>query len=230
MKAPPVSSGAAFMQTAHQFVVGNRRLDYLLYLPLNYHTSGQTYPLLIFLHGRGESGSDLELLKRHGPPKLVETTMKDFPFIVVSPQSRDGLGWSIEGLNALLSHVLANHRVDAERVYLTGLSMGGGGVWLLAVSYPERFAAIAPVCGARIAVHAAGRVKHVPVWAFHGARDTIVPLALSEAMVQAVRAAGGDARLTVYPDAEHDSWTATYNNPELYSWLLSHRRQLPEHS
>jgi predicted peptidase len=218
------------MQTAKQFVAAGRRVDYLLYLSPDYEASGQAFPLLLFLHGRGESGQDPQLLKRHGPPKLVETTMKDFPFILVSPQSHDGLGWSIEALDALLADLLASYRVDPDRVYLTGLSMGGGGVWLLAVCHPERFAAIAPVCGARTAVRAGGKLRHVPVWAFHGARDSIVPLRLSEAMVQAVRDAGGEARLTVYPDAAHDSWTETYNNPELYRWLLSHRRQSPEPS
>ena len=110
------------------------------------------------------------------------------------------------------------------RIYVTGLSMGGYGTWDLATRYPNRFAAIAPICGGGEPARAC-TVKHLPVWAFHGAKDEVVPLEQSQAMIDALAACDGNARLTVYPDADHDAWTQTYDNPELYDWFLSHRRQ-----
>jgi predicted peptidase len=113
--------------------------------------------------------------------------------------------------------------VDRERQYVTGLSMGGFGTWALISRYPQRFAAAVPICGGGDR-YVARRLRDVPVWAFHGAKDGTVPVQASVEMVEAVKKAGGDAQLTVYPEAQHDSWTETYNNPKVYEWLLSHRR------
>jgi predicted peptidase len=200
------------------------RLNYLLFLPEEYTRSpGKQWPLLLFLHGAGESGDDLTKVKLHGPPKIVEKK-KDFPFIVVSPQS-SGRRWNPDALNALLDDVIANFRVDEDRVYLTGVSMGGFGTWTLATAHPERFAAIAPICGGGNPKDAS-KLKRLPIWVFHGAKDKTVPLARSEDMVKALKNAGAaEAKFTVYPEAGHDSWTETYDNPELYSWLLSHHRK-----
>jgi len=122
-----------------------------------------------------------------------------------------------------LDEIESKCAVDPDRVYLTGLSMGGFGTWSLACHQPKRFVAIAPICGGG-QWFLADRLKNVPVWAFHGAKDSVVPLSLSEQMVEAVKRTGGKAKLTVYPEANHDSWTATYDNPKLYDWLLSHRK------
>ncbi len=204
-------------------IVQSVRLPYLLYLPNDsVATSGSPQPLLLFLHGAGERGDDLERVKVYGPPKMVEQG-KDLPFIVVSPQCPTDGWWSVEALGALLDEVEQAHRVDLDRVYCTGLSMGGFGTWALALRFPNRFAAIAPICGGG-QVHAVCNIKHVPVWAFHGAKDAVVPLKRSEEMVEALQQCGGNVRLTVYPEAGHDSWTETYAIPELFSWLLSHRR------
>ena len=203
------------------------KLNYLLYLPEGYEKSDKPYPLILFLHGAGESGSELANVKKHGPPKLIAAG-KNFPFIIVSPQSPRG-GWDPEALDALVGEVIKNHRVDKDRVYLTGLSMGGGGTWTLAAAHPERFAAIAPVCGAFRAPDggkaAAQKIKDLPAWVFHGAKDTTVPIARSEEMVKSLKDAGADVKFTVYPDAGHDSWTETYDNPELFTWFLSHKRK-----
>jgi predicted peptidase len=195
---------------------------YLLFLPKGYPRGRKRWPLILFLHGAGERGRNLELVKKHGPPKIVEER-EDSPFILVSPQCPRGETWKSDVLDALLDEVIASCRVDPRRVYLTGLSMGGYGTWSLACDHPERFAAIAPVCGGgrRIEAH---KLKDTPVWAFHGARDDIVPVAESERMVTALEECGGNAKLTVYPDAGHDSWTETYSNPALYKWFLRHRR------
>jgi predicted peptidase len=196
---------------------------YLLYLPADYEKDKKKWPLIMFLHGAGERGDNLNLVKKHGPPKMIAEG-KSFDFIVVSPQCPNDLWWpeQTDTLINLLDEIEKKYRVDTDRVYLTGLSMGGFGTWTLAEKYPQRFAAIAPICGGS-EQYAASRLKKVPVWAFHGAKDKLVPVERSQEMVDAVKKAGGDVKLTIYPEAEHDSWTQTYNNPELYEWFLSHR-------
>ncbi|NLX14191.1 MAG: prolyl oligopeptidase family serine peptidase [Phycisphaerales bacterium] len=198
---------------------------YLLYLPGDYGRDEQRWPLILFLHGAGERGNNLELVKKHGLPRIIQNRT-DFPFIVVSPQCPRGRWWDNRVLIALLDEIMARYAVDPERVYLTGLSMGGFGTWSLAIEHPDRFAAIAPVCGGGIP-YLLDRIRHLPVWAFHGARDNVVPLFESKRMVDVLERMGGQARLTVYPEATHDSWTATYNNPKLYDWFLEHRRPGP---
>jgi predicted peptidase len=202
---------------------GKVTLDYLLYLPKGYDKGEKAWPLLLFLHGAGESGNDLSKVKKHGPPKLVAAG-KDLPFIIVSPQSRRR-GWQPGTLNALLDDVSKKYRVDADRVYVTGLSMGGFGTWALAASRPDRFAAIVPICGGGNP-KTASKLKDLPVWVFHGGKDRAVPVERSEAMVKALKDAGSKSvEFTLYPEAGHDSWTKTYNNPKLYEWLLAHKRQ-----
>ena len=197
------------------------KLDYLLFLPQGYEGSTHRWPLMLFLHGSGESGSDLAKVKIHGPPKIVESK-PDFPFILVSPQS-PGRGWNVETLNALLDDVLQRYRVDPDRVYLTGLSMGGYGTWSLAAAHPERFAAIVPICGGGNPADAP-KLAAIPAWVFHGAKDGTVPVQRSKDMVEAIKTAGGNPKLTIYPEAGHDSWTETYNNPALYQWLLEQKK------
>jgi predicted peptidase len=201
-------------------------LKYLLYLPEAYHSGNDLWPLMLFLHGAGERGDNLEQLKSHGPPKLVAQGQR-FPVILVSPQCPRGQYWSSVVLGAMLDEVTNVHRVDLDRVYLTGISMGGFGAWELGGLEPERFAAVAPICGGGDP-ELACRLKEVPVWAFHGAEDDIVPLEASEMMVDALRECGGNVRFTVYPGVGHDSWTPTYNNPELYDWLLAQQRSRTE--
>lgn len=207
-------------------------LNYLLFLPKAYSASGkQKWPLLYFLHGAGERGTNVWKVATHGPPKLVRQ-QTDFPFIVLSPQCPPGQRWDNDSLLALLDDVTRNYRVDKSRVYLTGLSMGGYGTWSLGLAHPERFAAIAPICGGgeRIAVlladpKKAEALKSLAVWAFHGAKDPVIKLEESERMVAALRKLGcKEVELTVYPEAKHDSWTETYANPRLYDWFLDHQR------
>jgi len=197
------------------------KIDYLLFLPQGYEQSKEKWPLMLFLHGAGESGTDLAKVKTHGPPKIVETK-PDFPFILVSPQSA-GRGWNSETLNALLDDVIRNYKVDKSRVYLTGLSMGGYGTWSLAAAHPERFAAIVPICGGGNTADAK-KLATLPIWVFHGAKDPTVPVQRSREMVEAIKAAGGNIKFTEYPEAKHDSWTETYDNPGLYKWLLEQKR------
>jgi predicted peptidase len=197
------------------------KTDYLLFLPQGYEQSKQRWPLMLFLHGAGESGTDLAKVKTHGPPKVVESK-PDFPFILVSPQSA-GRGWNSDTLNALLNDVIRQYRVDERRIYLTGLSMGGYGTWSLAAAHPERFAAIVPICGGGNPADAK-KLAALPIWVFHGSKDPTVPVQRSREMVEAIQAAGGNVKFTEYPEAKHDCWTETYDNPELYKWLLAQKR------
>ena len=201
------------------------KLNYLLYLPKEYNDSDSMFPLVLFLHGRGERGDDLELVKKHGPPKLVEKG-KDFPFILVSPQCIESTTWDKQTgtLDELLNEIIKNYKVDTNRVYLTGLSMGGNGTWSLAVAYPDRFTAIAPVCGWGSSFDMRA-IKNIPIWAFHGAKDSAVPIENSQELIDALKRLGAKPKFTIYPDADHDSWTETYNNPKLYDWLLSQKKE-----
>jgi CubicO group peptidase (beta-lactamase class C family)/pimeloyl-ACP methyl ester carboxylesterase len=197
------------------------RLKYVIYLPQDYDAQTNV-PLLLFLHGSGERGQDLEKVKLHGPPKLIAQG-KEFPFMVVSPQCATGGGWNTDQLVALLDHIEEKYKVDPDRIYVTGLSMGGYGTWSLAAKIPDRLAAIAPICGGGDVAAAASLTK-LPTWVFHGAKDNVVPVANSQDMVDAIKQLGGEPKLTIYPELEHDSWTVTYENPEFYAWLLAQKR------
>ena len=229
------------LQQACTFATPHRRgsrgkldtLRYLRFLPFEYGVDPKVrWPLILFLHGAGERGHDLKQLLSHGLPKLVEE-QEDFPFIVISPQCPEGSFWyrQLGVLSALVEHAAGTLAVDPSRIYLTGLSMGGFGTWHLAARHPGWFAAIVPICGGGLASHGfPGKVRalrDVPVWSFHGALDTIVRPEESQRLVDELRSAGGRVEHTLYPDAKHDSWTRTYENPALYEWLLSHRRKLP---
>lgn len=209
-------------------------IPYLLFVPKDYATNGKKWPLMLFLHGLGECGNnELEKVKIHGPPSFVDSR-PDFPFVLVSPQLSPPMGemkdvpaaWKPAPLIQLVDHVVKHLRIDPTRVYVTGLSMGGYGTWRLVSAYPERFAAAVPICGGGDPKTMASSLRRVPIWAFHGARDSVVPLCKSQEMVHAVQCAGGDVRLTVYPGVEHNSWKPTYDNPKVYDWLLSHRGPL----
>ncbi len=213
-------------------VTRTEETKYLIYLPKDYNAqSGKRWPLMLFLHGAGERGTDLQRVAIHGPPMLARQG-KDFPFIIIAPQCPDDQRWENDGLLQLLDHVIASYAVDTNRVYLTGLSMGGYGTWRLGLTHPERFAAIAPICGGGEFIDVllssrskAAALRSLPVWAFHGAKDQVVPLDESERMVNVLKKVGvKDVKLTVYPETDHNSWTETYNNPEFYEWLLKHSR------
>ncbi len=208
-------------QTFEKVISQTVALNYLLYLPPDYDAQ-EKWPLILFLHGYGERGDDLDKVKANGLTKNIEQG-QDYPFIIVSPQCPDTTVWpeQVSALDALLDEVIARHNVDTRRIYLTGLSMGGYGTWYLASRYPERFAAIAPICGGG-SWWMPERLKNTPTWVFHGDADDVVPLIESELMVQWLREAGNEVTFTVYPDVDHDSWTATYNNPKLYEWFMKH--------
>lgn len=198
-------------------------INYLFFEPSNNkHTINGKKPLIIFLHGAGERGTDIEKVKVHGPPMIVETD-KDFGFYVLSPQCRSNKRWNPKLLSQLLDEVLANNKnIDQNRIYLTGLSMGGYGTYDWAILEPNRFAAIAPICGGS-ATHTRliKAFKHIPIWIFHGAMDEVVPVNASIEIAKLLKKAKADIQFTIYPFVNHNSWTETYENPELYKWFLS---------
>ena len=197
--------------------------EFLLFKPSDY-SEQKKFPLIIFLHGSGEGGSDIQKVCKHGIPK-VNTTLEDFPFISISPQAlmKPKKGWSTEDLDLLLEYALKTYSIDKDRIYLTGMSMGGYATWRWAAHRPSTFAAIAPVCGGGKAGNAS-KYAQLPIWNFHGAKDKVVDIQKSKTMVEAITKAKGNIKFTIYPNLGHNSWTKTYDNPELYKWFLDHKR------
>lgn len=202
---------------------------YQLFVPRGYDMSGrQQWPLMIFLHGSGERGADIEKVKAHGPPQMV-ATHPGFPMLLASPLLETDGDWDTAKLNALVASLRKAYRVDPSRIYLTGLSRGGHATWRWAAERPDLFAAIAPVAG-RGDPTVACTLKDLPVWAFHGDNDDIVRPVGSFAMVEAIRqcpALAVQPRLTVYPATNHNSWDQAYGEDILYRWFLEQRRAIP---
>jgi len=208
-------------QTPQTFV---QQTHYLLYLPEHYaNDTSARWPLVLFLHGSGEVGDSIQWVARNGPPKLAKAGKK-FPFILVSPQSAY-YRWYPHDLVELLSDIKKHYRVDNEKIYLTGLSMGGYGTWAMAEEYPDEFAAILPLSGGGDTTQA-WKLRYLQVWCFHGLKDNIVPPSNSIDMIRAVRQYNPGAKLTLYPEAGHDSWTTTYNNDTVYTWMLAQSKSI----
>ena len=212
------------LQRAHTLQTSIGPLSYLAYQPPGFATEPR--PLLLFLHGVGERGSDIERVATHGIPALIERG-KNFPFISVSPQCPADRTWDelTEGLLDLIDAVVPALHIDPARIYLTGISMGAFGAWKLAARAPDRFAACVPVCGGGDEAWVPA-LSRLPTWVFHGARDTIVPVESSRRMVRALEAVGAPVTLTVYDDLSHECWERVYQSPDLFDWLLSRRNQL----
>jgi len=192
---------------------------YLLYLPKEYEKdSTKKWPLLIFLHGKSLRGNNLQKLKRYGLPELIKRG-KEFPFIVASPQCPLGRSWNNdEWFIPLYRELTQKYRIDPNRIYLTGMSLGGYGVWYTAIRYPEYFAAIMPLCGGGDAKSVC-RIKHIPVWTFHGKEDKIVLPEESKKMVGALERCGGNVRFTLLEEKGHDLHRVFHDN-KIYMWLL----------
>jgi predicted peptidase len=211
------------VDTGGVVIPGNTIYRYLLYLPKNYaRQPSRRYPLLVYLHGKSCRGYNLEKLKRYGPPYLVDKGW-DFPFIIVSPQCPPDRIWNTDDwFPALYKSLSDNYRIDRSKIYLTGMSMGGSGVWALAIKHPEYFAAAIPLCGGW-RVRGIEAMNNIPVWAFHGAEDDIVPPEETERMVEALRKAGGRVRYSRLEGQGH-SIHRVYEHEKIYEWLLRHRK------
>ena len=204
-------------------------ISHLTYLPIGYEKNPRRrYPLVLFLHGKGERGDNLIQIKEAALPSRLEYDngfRNQFPAILIAPQCPAGEWWSTFELSALLDEVQTKYRVDADRIYVTGMSMGGYGTWALATQFPDRFAAIVPICGGGDPAQL-DRLAGLPIWAFHGRKDNVVPYSESQTMIDALKTLGGEVKLTTYPEGGHDAWTDAYANPKLYDWLFSHTRSM----
>jgi predicted peptidase len=199
-------------------------VNYLMFLPKEYSKEGNPSPMIVFLHGSGERGNDLDKVKAWGPPSIVEKN-PDFPFVVLSPQCPDGQWWNSYLLKGMIDDVLANYNIDKSRIYLTGLSMGGYGAWDLATTYPDYFAALAPICGGGNP-SLAFQLKDIPVWVFHGKKDDAVPEQQSAQMVEALKKIDADVVYTVLPEGGHvDAWVYAYGDAGLFDWFLQHQKK-----
>lgn len=223
-QTPEQTEGTQMQQETTVKIEHTVNQNFLLYLPEDYEQQ-EKVPLMLFLHGAGERGDNqLDRVSIHGPPKLIKAG-RSFPCIVVSPQCPENRWWEPLELSALLDYIEANYKVDSSRIYVTGLSMGGYGTWALAQREPERFAAIAPVCGggnSRFVKHSGPWTT--PVWAFHGAIDSVVPANETLEMASAIREKGVDIKLTIYSDVDHNSWDQAYETKELYEWMFAQKR------
>lgn len=201
-------------------------LDYLIALPEGYEAEGDPVPLVLFLHGAGERGEDLDKVKAHGPPKMIEQGHA-FEAIVVSPQCPADSWWSYETgmLLALLDKIESQYNVDPKRIYLTGISMGGYGTFALAAHAPKRFAAAVPICGGGER-YAAWRLTQLPMWVFHGEDDNVVPAEESKRLVDIIQKDGGKhVKLTLYPGVGHNSWDRAYADEAMWKWLFEQQRK-----
>jgi len=202
-------------------------VSYLLFLPADYDAqSEKQWPLLLSLHGSSLRGNNIDKVKNYGPPRLLTDPKKakDWPFITVAPQCPADFYWSPPQLNLLLDEIEKNYPIDKNRIYVTGVSMGGFGTWNMLYHFPDRFAAGVPLCGG-FGPETAETFVDIPIWVFHGAKDQTVKVELSANMVDAIKAKGGNKiKLTIFPDLEHTIWAETYFNPELYRWLLSQEK------
>lgn len=234
-----VSQAQQIFKTTASSVIG-----YLEYVPQNYNANSDKYPVVIFLHGIGERGANstdtavlsttIQSVAKLGPPMYVKNGT-EFPFILISPQLKNNYStWPSSYVMEVINHVKTYLRIDERRIYLTGLSLGGGGTWVAAQDYPEFFAAIAPVCGGYNSPSKACGIaaENLPVWAFHGDKDTVVPMSKTVNMVNAINACAPQpdplAKLTIYPGVAHSAWTNAYktdntiHDPNVYEWILSY--------
>ena len=213
-----------FLTCTHRNLYG-KEAKYVLFVPHAYR-GDKPYPLILFLHGLGESGTDGWRPTQVGLGPAIRQREASFPFLVIFPQSqkRTWLANSADAARALaiVAEVEKEYNIDRRRVVLTGISMGGFGTWSLAAKYPERWAAIVPICGGGDPKEA-GQIKDIPCWCFHGGLDPIVVPHQSRRMMKALWAAGGHPNYTEYARVGHDSWDKAYATPDLYEWMLQAR-------
>lgn len=199
--------------------VQKQQLGYLLSIPKK---TNEKKPLIVFLHGSGEKGTDTEKLKIHGPLKYIQNNKLDA--YILAPQCPENDYWNAEALYQLIRKIQNENNIDANRIYLSGLSMGGWGAWNLAIAHPEMFAALVPICGFvdRVPLIENCKLAGIPTHIYHGLLDDVVDVFYSTAIYKKIKACpNAKVELTIFDDANHDSWTRVYDRPEIYEWMLS---------
>jgi len=218
---------ASFHVDSYSQVKERVNYDYLLYLPSEYSTQAKEYPLVIYLHGGSQKGTDLNKLKTYGLPYLVDKGT-DFDFIIASPQCPDNKYWSTDNwFDSLYLDLKSKYRIDTSKVYLTGISMGGYGVFITAMDFPDKFAALIPLCGGcndsdttRIC-----NLSNIPIWAFHGTDDDKIPFRETERIVDALEECDGKIKFTPIENEGHNIQYMYENNPDIYDWMLKQGKQ-----
>ncbi|GAB3989958.1 alpha/beta fold hydrolase [Spirosoma daeguense] len=215
-----IISSASFGQTASK---SKEKYNYLLYLPREYAKQQTSYPLVIYLHGSSHKGQDLNKLKGYGLPQLVEKGF-EFDFIIASPQCPEGKYWSTDNwFEPLFDELKSKYRIDPKRVYLTGISMGGYGTWQTAVAYPDKFAAIVPLCGGCDDSTKICQLRKMPVWTFHGVDDPVIPISETEKLVRRLTECGNEVMFTRLEQGGH-AIQYIYEDKRIYDWLLKQHR------
>ena len=202
--------------------------SYVKYLPKDFDEN-KKYPLVFFLHGAGERGDDLDLAVKHGYMKHVREEGREYPFIFIAPQCPKKKYWGCftESLLAFLDDICETLPIDRDRVYLTGLSMGGTGSWMLAMADPDRFAALAPICGTGIYWNTEC-LKNLPIYVYHGDADSLVPISESINMISSVNKKGGHAQIKILYGVAHSAWEQAYSDDSFLDWMLQQKRVVPE--
>ena len=204
------------------------KLNYYLYIPDEYNNTDSLFSMVLYLHGVGERGTDLNKLELNGIPELISKG-KEFPFLTLAPQCPEFGWWSrpeyVEALANLTKEIIRKYRIDERRVYMSGLSMGGYGTLALAKAYPQLFSAIIPICGGMDNYEDIERLENMPIWLFHGDMDKVHPLEYSTAIYDLLKPINKDIKLTVYEGVGHNSWDKTYANDKIYEWLISHKKE-----
>ena len=204
--------------TIKTVVVVKNELGYVLHRPSNLK---EKKPLIVFISGDGEKGTDLEKVKIHGPLKYIKTHELDA--YVLAPQCKENENWNIESINELILKIQKENKIDANRIYVTGLSSGGWAAWNLALSYPDKFAAVVPISGFvdLIELESACKIANIPTRIFHGLLDDVVKVDYAISIYKELKKCNApDVQLTIFDDAGHDSWTRVYDNPEIYNWMF----------
>lgn len=200
------------------------KCNYLIYVPDTYKSEENDFPLIIYLHGKSHRGNDLDKLKGYGLPYLISKGHK-YNFIIASPQCPDTTYWSsVNWFDALYNELTEKYRIDKDRVFVTGISLGGYGTWQAAMDHPDKIAAIVPMCGGCADSAEICRIKDIPVWAFHGTKDEIVKIIETEDLVNRLKACNGKVRFTKIENAGHDI-TNTFENQEIYDWLIKQKKK-----
>lgn len=198
-------------------ILEKHELGYALHIPVN---TKEKKPLIVFLHGSGEKGTDTEKVKVHGPFKYLKT--HEIDAYILAPQCPEDEYWDSEVLYRLIKKIEKENNIDTNRIYLTGLSMGGWGAWNLAFAHPETFAALVTIAGYvdRVPMIENCKIVAIPTRIFHGLLDDVVSVDYSIAIYKKLKTCNADIKLTIFDDANHDSWTRVYNNPDIYDWMF----------
>lgn len=200
------------------------KYNYLVYLPKDHQE--KKYPVIIYLHGSSHSGNDLNKLKQYGLPHAIDKG-REFDFIVISPQCPDGKLWSSENwFGPLYAELISKYQIDTNRIYLTGVSMGGGGVFDVAKDYPDIFAALVPLCAWASGTDRICNISHIPIWTFHGTEDNVVPISQTERKVETLQACEGNIQFTRLESEGHRiQWLyESQESYDIYEWMLKHKK------